>query len=142
MPVTEATRAFLVALTAEGKEALHGAEKVIAEFPFRVGRESRKFESRENKASFADKRNPANRPNNDLYLVEEIERINVSREHFQIAREGAGFVLEDRGSTLGTIVEGQKVGGDRRGGRVALKEGDVIIVGASVSPHVYKFRVR
>jgi hypothetical protein len=139
---SNASRAFLAALTPEGKDALQGPEKEITEFPFRVGRESRRFESKEKKALFAEKRNPASRPNNDLYLSEDTDLLNVSREHFQIAREGAGFVLEDRGSTLGTIVEGQAVGGDHKGGRVPLRDGDVIIVGTSVSPHVFKFRVR
>ncbi len=136
------SRAFLFALTSEARTAVNTAEAEITTFPFRVGRESRKFESPEKKALFADKRNPANRPNNDLYLSEDSDLINVSREHFQIVREAAGFALIDRGSTLGTIVEGQQVGGDNKGGRSALRDGDVIIVGASVSPHVYKFRVR
>jgi hypothetical protein len=51
-------------------------------------------------------------------------------------------VIEDRGSTLGTIVEGQTVGGGQKRGRVVLRDGDVIIVGASVSSYVFKFRVR
>ena len=142
MPPSEAPRAFLAALTTEGREALQGSEKEITVFPFRVGRESRRFESEAKKAAFAEKRNPANRPNNDLYLSEDTDLINVSREHFQFVRDGAGFALEDRGSTLGTLVEGQRVGGENKGGRAALRDGDVIIVGASISPHVYKFRVR
>jgi pSer/pThr/pTyr-binding forkhead associated (FHA) protein len=138
----KASRAFLAALTAEGREALHGAEMEIAVFPFRVGRESRRFESRDKQAFFADKRKPANRPNNDLYLVEDSELLSVSREHFQIVRGENGFALEDRGSTVGTIVEGRRVGGENTGGLIDLHDGDVIIVGGSVSPHVYKFRVR
>jgi len=136
------SRACLFALTAEGRDALHGPEAQIGVFPFRVGRESRKHESREKKAFFAEKRKPANRPNNDLYLEEDDDFVNVSREHFQIVREGAGFMLEDRGSTLGTIVEGQKVGGDNKGGRAALRDGDVVIVGSSASAFVFKFRAR
>ena len=97
----KASRAFLAALTAEGSEALHGSEMEIAVFPFRVGRESRRFESRDKQASFADKRKPTSRPNNDLYLVEDAELLSVSREHFQIVRGESGFLLEDRGSTLG-----------------------------------------
>jgi pSer/pThr/pTyr-binding forkhead associated (FHA) protein len=134
--------AYLLALTAECRAALGGAEAELKEFPFRVGRESRRFETLANKAKFAEKRKPTNRPNNDLYLLEDAELLNVSREHFQIAREGTGFVLEDRGSTLGTIVEGVRVGGEQKGGRVALRDGDVIIVGTSVSEFTFKFRVR
>jgi pSer/pThr/pTyr-binding forkhead associated (FHA) protein len=132
--------ALLVALTEPGKLALDGADYAITEFPYRVGRESRKYDTPEKKALFADKRSPANKPNNDLYLVEESELINVSREHFQIDRGDGGFVLQDRGSTLGTIVEGRTVGGGNAGGRVVLRDGDVIIVGSPTSPFVFKFR--
>ena len=137
-----ANRAFLFALTPEARTALNGAEAELKEFPFRVGRESRRFESLENKLKFSEKRKPTNLPNNDLYLLENAELMNVSREHFQIAREGGGFVLQDRGSTLGTIVEGVRIGGEQKGGRVALRDGDVIIIGASVSEFAFKFRVR
>jgi pSer/pThr/pTyr-binding forkhead associated (FHA) protein len=133
--------ASLVALTEPGKVALDGADFVITEFPYRVGRESRKHDTPEKKALFADKRSPANKPNNDLYLVEETELLNVSREHFQIDRGEGGFVLQDRGSTLGTIVEGRTVGGGNAGGRVVLRDADVIIVGSPTSPYVFKFRI-
>ena len=132
--------ASLFALTEHAKIALGGAEYAIRQFPCRVGRESRKHDSPEKKALFADQRSPANKPNNDLYLVEETELINVSREHFQIDRAGGGFVLQDRGSTLGTIVEGRTVGGENAGGSVALRDGYVIIVGSPASPFVFKFR--
>ena len=131
----------LIALTPEGVAAFGGAELELKELPFRVGRESRKYDTPEKKALFADKRSPANKPNNDLYLVEETELLNVSREHFQIDRADGGFVLQDRGSTLGTIVEGRTVGGENAGGRVVLRDGDVIIVGSPTSPYVFKFRI-
>jgi len=134
--------ASLFALTENARNALGGSEFALEQLPWRVGRESRKHDTPEKKALFADKRSPANKPNNDLYLVEETELINVSREHFQIDRAGEGYVLLDRGSTLGTIVEGRTVGGENAGGSVALRDGDVIIVGASVSPFVFKFRLR
>jgi pSer/pThr/pTyr-binding forkhead associated (FHA) protein len=133
--------ASLVALTAPAKDALGGAEYAITRFPWRVGRESRKYDTPERKALFADKRSPANYPNNDLYLIEETDLINVSREHFQIDRAGSGFVLQDRGSTLGTIVEGRTVGGEGAGGSVALRDGEVILVGSPTSPYVFKFRI-
>ena len=137
----DGSRAFLCALTAEARAALASAEAEITQFPFRIGRESRNKES-DRTGFFSEMRKPGNRPNNDLYLIEDGELMNVSREHFQIAREPGGFVLEDRRSTLGTIVEGQTVGGGGKEGRVDLRDGDVIIVGASVSPYVFKFRVR
>jgi hypothetical protein len=53
------------------------------------------------------------RPTNDLYLRDREEPLNVSREHFAIDR----------------------------GGSIPLHDGDVIIVGTSLSPYVFKFRV-
>jgi len=65
----------------------------------------------------------------------------VSREHFQIeAQEGRPFVV-DRGSACGTIVEGRVLGGARQGGRAELHDQDVIIVGTSASPFVFKLRL-
>lgn len=52
----------------------------------------------------------------------------MSREHFMIDHRDAGYVLVDRASTCGTIVEGETVGGERKGG-------------TSRSPYVFKFRV-
>jgi predicted component of type VI protein secretion system len=75
------------------------------------------------------------------YLVERDEPLNVSREHFEIDRDDTGYILVDRASTCGTIVEGQTVGGQGRGGSIPLHDGDVIIVGTSRSPNVFKFRV-
>jgi pSer/pThr/pTyr-binding forkhead associated (FHA) protein len=89
-----------------------------------------------------ERRDPDSRPNNDVYLSEKDELMNISREHFQIDRHGETFVLEDRRSTCGTIVEGEVVGGQHAGGRVQLQDGDVIIAGSSHSPFVFKFRIR
>jgi len=65
----------------------------------------------------------------------------VSREHFEIDRSDTGYMLVDRASTCGTIVEGQTVGGNTRGGTLPLHDGNVIIVGTSRSPYAFKFRV-
>jgi len=71
----------------------------------------------------------------------DIARFHVSREHFEIDRDDAGCILVDRASTCGTIVEGQTVGDETRGGTLSLRDGDVIIVGTSRSPYAFKFRV-
>lgn len=65
----------------------------------------------------------------------------MSREHFAIDRDDTGYILVDQASTCGTIVEGQSVGAHARGGSIPLHDGDVIIVGISLSPYVFKFRV-
>jgi pSer/pThr/pTyr-binding forkhead associated (FHA) protein len=133
-------RALLVPLTPESRAALGAPQVEIERFPYRVGRESRGTQ-RTADGFVSERRNPGSRPSNDLYLVEHDEPMNVSRAHFLIERDGAGYVLVDRESTCGTIVEGELVGGGTRGGTVALHDGDVIIVGTSNSPYAFKFRI-
>ncbi|HSL47710.1 MAG TPA: FHA domain-containing protein [Candidatus Deferrimicrobiaceae bacterium] len=131
---------LLVALTPESRAALGAPQAEIERFPYRVGRESRGMQ-RTPEGFVGERRSPGSRPTNDLYLVEHDEPMNVSRAHFLIERDGAGYVLVDRESTCGTIVEGEIVGGGTRGGTIALHDGDVIIVGTSNSPYAFKFRV-
>lgn len=80
-------------------------------------------------------------PHPRVHLAEHAEPLNVSREHFEIDRDDAGYILVDRASTCGTIVEGQTVGARPGDGSLSLHDGDVIIVGTSRSPYVFKFRV-
>ena len=129
----------LFALTPEAKDALRGAELPITQFPFRVGRDSRGAR-RAVARIVMDRRRAVRRPNNELYLPEPESATNVSREHFQIEHNGTQYVLVDRQSTCGTLVEGQVVGGKQAGGAVPLRDGDVIIVGTSASRFVFKFR--
>ena len=135
-----AGRVALLALTPEARSALGGSEVVITAFPFRVGRESRRTHWA-GARMVSESRTPGAKPNNDLYLPDGEEPLNVSREHFQIERGGAGFALVDRKSTCGTLVEGVLVGGETQGGTVPLRDGDVIIAGTSRSPFTFKFRV-
>jgi predicted component of type VI protein secretion system len=134
-------RAMLVALTPEAYAALGAREREITRFPYRVGRESRETQ-RTAQGVVTERRGPGSRPTNDLYLPDREEPLNVSREHFAIDRGDTGYILVDQASTCGTIVEGESVGGDTRGGSMPLHDGDVIIVGTSLSPYVFKFRVR
>ena len=133
-------RVLLVALTPESRTALGASQTEIQRLPYRVGRESR-GNQRIGHGFVGERRSPGSRPTNDLYLVEHDEPMNVSRSHFQIDYAGASYVLVDLESTCGTIVEGTVVGGDTRGGTIALHDGDVIIVGTSNSPYAFKFRV-
>ena len=130
--------AYLKALTPEARLCLGTSLFEITRFPFRVGRESRSgapmhFPSSRRKAESA--------PTNDLYLFETGPALNVSRDHFQIESRRDEFVLADRGSACGTLVEGETVGEDRAGGERRLDPNDVIIVGASESRYAFKFVV-
>jgi pSer/pThr/pTyr-binding forkhead associated (FHA) protein len=127
----------LKALTPEARSALGGEYRQIAAFPFRAGRESRLTNR---KAVPPDpRRHPDSSPNNDIYLCETGTVYNVSREHFLIDYREGTYVLVDRGSACGTLVEGELVGEKRAGGWRRLENNDVIIVGTSESRFVFKF---
>lgn len=131
---------YLKALTPEAKSALGGEYLQITTFPFRVGRESR-LASR-TLAPPDPRRRPDSSPNNNIYLSESGAVYNVSREHFQIDHRDDAYVLVDRGSACGTLVEGELVGEKRAGGSRRLDNHDVIIVGTSESKFVFKFVMR
>ena len=50
---------------------------------------------------------------------------NTSRQHAAFVRDGAGWAVEDLGSTNGTLVNGERVE------RLRLRDGDVIVVGVT-----------
>jgi pSer/pThr/pTyr-binding forkhead associated (FHA) protein len=141
-PVARPPRIRLIALTPEARSAIAAVAVVASPLPYRVGRESRGPRPQVEQTVTTEQRWPGAPPTNELYLPEASpEALNVSREHFQIEWDGRGLVLVDRGSTCGTIVEGQQVGGRGQRGTVPLKDGDVIIVGTGFSPFVFKVRV-
>ena len=129
----------LIALTDVARTALEGGEHLMGRLPFRVGRESRVPSPAP--WTRGERRLGTTPQVNDLYLVDDGETFNVSREHFQIEAEGNRFFLTDRGSACGTIVEGRTVGGNHRCERVEVHDHDVIIVGHAVSPFVFKLRI-
>jgi CRP/FNR family cyclic AMP-dependent transcriptional regulator len=115
-----AIRIRLVPLGAASELVLPAEGLVIESYPFRVGREPLKGKSRLSM--------------NDLGLPDS-EPFNVSREHFAIDREGDALVVYDRGSFLGTIVNGCQIGGRRPAGSAPLRAGtNEIIAGSPDSP--------
>ena len=65
---------------------------------------------------------------------------SVSRNHFLIDWSGDEVIVRDRGSFLGTIVNGEKIGGKRSKGQVTLHRGDnTVIAGDQKSP--FRFRI-
>ncbi len=133
------TAPILRALTEEAKKSMQRDERPIGHVPFRVGRERRvaivdgEYRSIERRITDAP-------PTNDLYLLDLGEKLNVSREHFQIEQEHDGsYVVVDRGSACGTIVDDQPVGGHDEGGRCPLKNGSTIRVGTGSSPYLFEF---
>lgn len=129
--------AYLKALTPEARTALGGDFLQIKDFPFRVGRESRLGSGTALPPD--SRRRPDSIPNNDLYLCESGPVLNVSREHFLVDFRDGQYVLVDRGSACGTLVEGELVGERRSGGWRRLENNDVLIVGTSESKFIFKF---
>ncbi len=132
--------ACLIALTPAARRALGGDRCEVARYPFRVGRECRR-PGGSGTRDRPERRSPDAQGINDVYLDDAGRNgIDVSREHFQIEHGPEGHTLVDRSSACGTLVEGRLVGGDRTGGRTALRDHDVIVVGSQESPFVFKFR--
>jgi pSer/pThr/pTyr-binding forkhead associated (FHA) protein len=135
-----ATGPVLAALTLEARAALGGDRLAIGRLPFRIGRDSRAQRAARTRV-VTERRRTGSRPNNDLYLPDGGAQPTVSREHLRIEHNGTHYVLVDRQSAHGTLVEGKLVGGKQTGGAVRLEDGDVIIVGTGTSPYVFKFRI-
>ena len=131
---------YLEALTPEAKSSIEGQDKIeIENFPFRVGRESRNVFSRRGMI-VREQRYKFSVPNNELYLLDDGDQLNISREHFQIERsEEGGFRIVDRGSYCGTYVNNSRIDTEDGNRDRPLVNGDVIVVGTSGSPYVFKF---
>ena len=74
---------------------------------------------------------------NDLYLRDS-QPLNVSRNHFSVDNVRGDIVVVDRGSRLGTIVNGKRIDA-----QAVLNMGaNEIIVGQNISPFVFKLEIR
>ena len=139
--VREAPNPVLRPKTDEAARAIGGGEISIRRFPFRIGRECRVRFDRGH-AEVDERRKGGARPNNDFYILDTGSPRHVSRQHLQIEKTPDGaFELLDRGSRCGTSVGGQMVGGRDEGGRIILKDGDIVKVGTGRSPFVFEFSV-
>ena len=133
------TTPFLRPLTDEARQAMQRDKRDITHVPYRVGRELRVALINGEYRSI-ERRESGQPPSNELYLLDLGEKLNVSREHLQIEQEADGhYVLIDRGSACGTIVDDQPVGGHDHGGRLPLQSGSTIRVGISSSPYLFEF---
>ncbi len=137
-------QAVLKALTIAAKEATPQGQRIndlicIRKFPFRMGRESRvrKIDGRE--ARVDRMKFDSGKSNNDLYLVDSGDLLNISREHLQIEKTENGYQLVDRRSACGTKIDGVEIGGKNKGGSIALHDGQVIGIGSKDSPYQYRF---
>ncbi len=112
---------------------------VVRQFPFRVGRESRVkvLDGRVERIERVAKNEIA--PNNDLYLLDTGELLNISREHFQIEKEEDCFYLHDRNSACGSYINEDAFGREEKSMRGILQDGDIITIGTRRSPYQFQF---
>jgi hypothetical protein len=114
----------LSGISEAGKDVLNGGEMEINKFPFKVGRE----QSSGGLDCLSD---------NDLYLRDS-QPLNVSRNHFSVDNVRGDIVVVDRGSRLGTIVNGRKI----QEQHILKKSINEITVGMRNSPFVFKLEIR
>jgi pSer/pThr/pTyr-binding forkhead associated (FHA) protein len=138
-----APQAVLKALTPEAKKSIikHSINKEIIgiwELPINIGRESRT----ENhfRTNISEQENLSiTKPGSDIYLIDNGEYLQISRQHLQIKKTESGYILFDTGSACGTFINDVKIGGDSKGGSVKLSDGDIIKIGTEISHYLYKF---
>ncbi|MDA2915874.1 adenylate/guanylate cyclase domain-containing protein [Nitrospinae bacterium AH_259_B05_G02_I21] len=112
---------------------LGGRTIEVSSFPFRVGRNPLQ------EAGRAEKHPPSKIPTNDLYLYDS-PPYRISREHFQIEVHDGKYVVRDRASRLGLIVNGRGIGGDHPESKQTLVKGvNLLVVGDADSP--YRFLI-
>ncbi|HHT9137059.1 MAG TPA: cyclic nucleotide-binding domain-containing protein [Candidatus Wunengus sp. YC60] len=105
------------------KDVLDNKMLTINKFPFKIGRRS--YHTSDVLSS------------NDLYLDDD-QPFNVSRNHFSINLVSNNVYVTDRGSTLGTVVNGVRISGDTPP-MLLNKQKNEVIVGGMQSP--FKFEV-
>lgn len=113
-------------LTRRAAETLPEGGMTIVKFPFRIGRAA---EAKEHDRLDL----------NDLWLLDR-EPFHVSRNHAAINQIGGAVLVEDRGSTRGTLVNHVAIGARNAHTHARLEEGDnVVVLGGQASP--YQFRI-
>ena len=139
-------KALLQPTTPEALDSVHKSclpEHMIGiwNFPFRLGRESRIEIVDGEQVIMERKRLDRHKPNNDAYIIDSGERLQISREHMNIDLIDGKFHLIDRGSACGTMVNSDSIGGKDQGGQLVLNNGDLIKLGTNESNYIFKFIV-
>lgn len=138
--------AVLVPLTPEAEKSILDMQTInklvpMFEFPFKVGRESRMSEN--DRGLFVKLRilNNVSKPNNDIYLVNNTESLEISKEHFQIEKKDDIYFIKDRNSTLGTKLNDKEIGKDNANNSYILEDKDIIKIGSSDSKYEFQFLI-
>jgi CRP-like cAMP-binding protein len=121
---------MLVPLTSKAGQVVPQEGLTLTVFPFRIGRASQELTGYDPMEI------------NDLILPDE-SPYYVSKNHLSIDVEQGRAIIRDRGSYLGTVVNGLSLGGHHRGASAVLREGDnEVIIGSTHSPFRFRLTVR
>ena len=122
---------YVVTLVSEYEKTGWRGEPInvtIDKFPFRIGR----ADPRGGTSPFGA---------NDLMIGDGVP-YQISRNHCVIERHGNRFVMRDRGSTVGTIVNGQHIGVNHHEIAATLEPGDnTVVFGAEEGPYHFRLRI-
>jgi len=112
-------------ITDQAKILLNHKEHIIKKFPFKIGRKT----SHTYDKSFDE---------NHMFIEDKIP-YNVSKNHLSINYYENQFYILDRGSNLGTIVNGNLIGEKKSNYKYVLNKGEnILIIGSETSPYQFK----
>lgn len=137
-------KAVLKAITEESEHAIF--TKVLGQniipiysYPFKIGREAR-VKYIDGNVVFQDRHKlSSEESNNDAYLFDTNDFLQISREHCSIIKHDDKYILQDRGSACGSMVNQIMLGKDNNVHE--LKDGDIITIGSEKSQYKYKYIV-
>ncbi len=124
LPSERGTAVYLEGLTPDARRVLPENPFRIANFPFRIGR-----------------RTSDPLTNNDLY-IDDREPLQISRHHVAILKYGDRICVSDRGSRLGSLLDGKQVGGAGQPGSIFLAKNEgMLILGDATSRYVFRLSI-
>jgi CRP/FNR family transcriptional regulator, cyclic AMP receptor protein len=111
-------------MTPKASEAMSDDHFAFSTFPLKVGRKS-------------------NDPlvNNHLEIADQ-DPLQISRHHVSIIKDGDKIGVIDRGSHLGALVDGIRIGGKKgaQGPAYFQEDGGILVLGTDASPYRYRIR--
>ena len=134
-------KAILRALTSSAKHSItrrvNNLDIIkIFDYPFKIGREAR-VQYEDGKVIILERHKlDGEEPNNDVYLLDNGEYLQISREHCTIKEIDGKLILKDRDSACGTMVNEIMLDIDNSH---TLEDGDIITIGSEESEYKYKF---
>lgn len=123
-PPVKAVMYMIEGLSPKASEAMSDDRFAFSTFPLKVGRKSS---------------DPL--VNNHLEIADQ-DPLQISRHHVSIIKDGDKIGVVDRGSHLGALVDGVRIGGKKgaQGPAYFQEGGGILILGTDASPYRYRIR--